>query len=224
MKNIYLSKNAKDELKNYLTQAGWLLRLIDGSAFINSPIACHPDLYMCKLGVRDDAPVFHGDPVLLSDTYPGDIIFNGACTGKFFIHNLKYTSRGLLKTAEMSGMIPVNTRQGYTKCNLAVIDENSVITSDAGTAGAMEKAGIQVLLIEKGHILLSGYDYGFIGGCCGRTGSEIIFHGDLSSHPDFERIKSFIESKELNLKYFDTFPLEDIGSIIPEITDDVYDR
>ena len=54
---------------------------------------------MCKLGVMDEAPVFFGDPYRLGDRYPADVPYNAACTGKYFIHNLKYTDEKLLDYA-----------------------------------------------------------------------------------------------------------------------------
>ena len=47
--------------------------------------------------------------------------------------------------------------------------------------------------------------------CCG---GQVIFHGALPKHPDFLRIKTFIESTGLLPVWFDEFPLTDIGSII----------
>ena len=61
---------------------------------------------------------------------------------------------------------------------------------------------------------LPGYDTGFLGGTSGRVGDEIVFNGDLSAHPDFEAIKDFIRSRGLQIKYFESYPLRDIGSII----------
>lgn len=181
---------------------------------MDSHISTHPDIYMCKLGVRDSDPIFFGDSSRLRGRYPSDIPYNAACTGKFFIHNLRFTDSKLLEAAEKSGFTLVNTRQGYSRCSIAVVDENSVITSDEGSAKAMMSHGLDVLLIRKGYISLPHYDYGFIGGCCGRVSDEIIFNGNLSAHPDFNAIEGFILSKGLSLKFFEEYMLEDIGSVI----------
>jgi hypothetical protein len=73
------------------------------------------------------------------------------------------------------------------------------------------------LLIDKGHIQLQGFDYGFIGGASGRIGDTIIFNGDITQHPDYEKIAAFIEDRDLKIKYFTEYPLEDIGSIIENL-------
>lgn len=220
MKTIYLSKNAHSMLIEYFENKGFSINLVTGSPNFSSLIASHPDIYMCRLGVRDEAPVFFGDSGKLGEKYPADIIYNAACTERFFIHNLKYTDSELLKAVDALGMKKVNTRQGYSKCSIALIDESSAITSDEGSAKAMAGAGMDVLLIEKGHIVLKGYDYGFIGGTCGVVDGEIIFNGNLSAHPDFEAIREFIESRGVRLRYFPEYPLEDIGSIICSVDND----
>ena len=105
-------------------------------------------------------------------------------------------------------------KQGYACCSIVPVDEDSIITADRGIARAAEAAGIKVLTVEAGHVELPGYDTGFLGGTSGRVGDEILFNGDLSSHPDFEAIKDFIGSRGLKIKYFEGYPLRDIGSII----------
>lgn len=219
MKTIYLSKNAHCILIEYLKNKGFSINLIEGSPDFNFGISSHPDIYMCKLGISDESPVFFGDADRLGEKYPEDIRYNAACTGRFFIHNLKYTDNELFSVVQSMGLKTVNTRQGYSKCSIALVDENSAITSDDGSAKAMTAAGIDVLLIEKGHVLLKGYNYGFIGGTCGRVGNELVFNGDLSNHPDYERIKDFVKAKGITLKHFPEYPLEDIGSIICSIDD-----
>ena len=73
---------------------------------------------------------------------------------------------------------------------------------------------LNVLKVSPGFVKLDGYDTGFIGGTSGRVGDEIIFHGDLFVHPDFQRIVSFIEKRGLTCRWFSDFKLTDIGSIL----------
>lgn len=214
MKNIYLSKNANKLLIDYFHEKGWRINIIEGVIDMDFAIRTHPDIYMCKLGISKESPIFFGATSKLGKSYPYDIIYNAACTGKYFIHNLHYTDKELMRVAEDFGFLPVNIRQGYSKCSLAIVDEDSVITSDEGSAKVLRTKGLNVLLIKKGHIKLNPYEYGFIGGCCARIGNEMVFNGNLSAHPDFEAIEEFIESRGLSLKYFEEYELEDIGSIL----------
>ncbi len=73
---------------------------------------------------------------------------------------------------------------------------------------------IDLLLIEKGHVALEGFEYGFLGGASGCVEDTVYFNGDLSVHPDFERIRDFIRAHGYSLKYFEGETLADIGSII----------
>lgn len=216
MKKIYLSKNAIPELAEYLKGKGWDICTISGVSGLQTQICSHPDIYMCKMGASDDAPVFYGNPRKLGDSYPADVPYNAACTGKYFIHNLKYTDESLLEYSKSLGLIPINIRQGYSKCSIAVIDEDSVITSDEGAAKTLLASGLDVLLIQRGFIKLPGYNYGFIGGTCGRIDNEIVFNGDLTLHPQHELICDFITAKGLKIKYFKGYELEDIGSVISD--------
>lgn len=175
------------------------------------PISNHPDLIFCRL--KGDR-VLMGDRSLLQAEYPGDVRYNACSTGKYFIHNLKFTDEKLLKEARDMGLIPVDVKQGYAKCSIVVVDEDSIITYDRGIAAACSEAGLDVCLVSPGHVKLDGYPTGFIGGASGRVGDEVIFNGDLSAHPDFEKIKSFIEGKGLGLRFFAQWSLEDIGSIV----------
>ena len=214
---IYVSSEADNRLKSWFSSCGYAVEEFRTDGIVSGPLSCHPDMFMCKMGVSDDSEIisyFMQNETRLSSEYPKDIPFNAACTGKYFIHNLKYTAPVLLKRAEELGLEPVDVRQGYAKCSTVIVDEDSVITYDRGLGKACTEAGMNVLLITPGHILLPGYDTGFIGGASGRVGNTVIFNGDLSSHPDHEKIVRFIEERGLDVRWFPEWPLTDIGSII----------
>lgn len=211
-RELFISKDASDWLKNEMHSAGYRLREVEGGN--GTAIETHADLYYCRLGADTDAPVFSGEISAVGKTYPADCIYNAACTGRFFIHKLDITDKVLLKAAEEMGMILVDVPQGYSKCSVVVVDETGIITSDMGIAKKCEGAGVDVLTVEAGHIALPGFKYGFIGGASGRIGDRIYFEGDLSSHPDFEKIVDFIDSRGLKAVYNKEMPITDIGSIV----------
>lgn len=211
MKNkVIVSSDAGKELKKYLSEKADLM-IFEPIDTVAEPVRCHPDLVYCRL--KEDI-IFMGNERLLKPVYPGDIIYNGFSTGKYFIHDLEHTERQLLKAVNDLELIPVNVKQGYACCSIVPVDEDSIITYDRGIAKAAEAAGLSVLTIGPGHVELPGYDTGFIGGTSGRVGDEIIFNGDLSSHPDCQGIRQFIEERGLKVRYFSGYPLRDIGSII----------
>lgn len=213
MSKIYVSNSADKVLQDYLEKDGHAVMKISAKPGIDTSIACHPDIYMCQIGQK----VFHGNAGLLLANYPGNAIYNGCSTGKFFIHNLKITSPDLLAMVEETNQIKVHVAQGYSKCNCVVVDEGSIITSDRGIEKAASAAGIDVLLINPGQVVLDGYKYGFLGGASGRVGRTMIFNGNLAAHSDYEAIKDFIERRSLDIVYFGQYPLTDIGSIIEEV-------
>lgn len=226
MSTIYLSETANSLLIDYLKMQGHIIRIIELSDTTYHPVSSHPDIYMCSMG--PGKPVFFGCPEKIGHRYPENIIYNAACTGRFFIHNIKYTDPELLDLA--GGLEIIDVPQGYTKCNTLIVDEKSIITSDVGIYNSCyskpatvtsdynvnKNPELDVLLIEPGHILLQGFNYGFIGGAAGRIGDTIIFNGDITQHPDHEKIAAFIEGRDLKIKYFTEYPLEDIGSIIED--------
>lgn len=215
MSKLFISEETNKELIEYLTAKGYQLEFITSDGIVDKSISSHPDIFLCKMGVDDNAPIFFAESRDLGKDYPKDIAFNAACTGKYFIHNLANTNEKLLLAAKAMDMVLVDVKQGYSKCSIVVVDWNAIITYDEGIAQACEKfQGLEVLKISPGFVRLDGYDTGFIGGASGRVGNEIIFNGDLSSHPDFKSIVKFVEDHGLTCKWFNNYPLTDIGSIL----------
>lgn len=211
MSRVYISELASPELIEYLLSEGHEVKRVEPADNVDSAISCHPDILFCHLR---DGVVFYGNPGLLGNKYPADVLYNACSTGKYFIHNLKHTSPELLAAADELGLIKVHVPQGYARCSALPVDEDSIITYDRGIAASC--SDMDVLLINPGHIILPGYSAGFIGGTGGRIGNTIVFNGNLSAHPDFEIIKDFIESRGLECVWTTDIPLTDIGSIIEE--------
>ena len=96
---------------------------------------------------------------------------------------MKYTAPELLGKVEELGLIRVNVSQGYAKCSTCVVGEDAIITYDRGIAKAADAAGMDVLVIEPGHVDLPGYDTGFIGGASGLV-------TDLRTHADHHGVSA----------------------------------
>lgn len=152
----------------------------------------------------------------LKRNYPENIAYNVARIGNKAFHNLKYTDPVLRDVLEKKGVKFINVKQGYTKCNMVVIDDNSFITSDNGIYKTAEKLGFECLLIEPGDIVLSGFDYGFIGGAAGLISrNKLLITGDLKYHRNYEKIIDFLNKKGIEPLYLTFNQIKDIGSIIP---------
>ena len=227
MYRSFISSHAPDSLKKYISEAGYELGTVDGATMtppspVYSQILTHPDIHMCQTGLWENSCIFHGSSRDLGPVYPGNIIYNAVCTGKYFIHSLKYTSPALLDhvKSRFPGITMVDVRQGYTWCSCLPVDDSSFITYDRGIASALSSFDTDVLLIQPGHIMLPGFDYGFIGGCAGNIIADgqrqIVFSGDLSHHPDCKKITAFIKDRDIDIVFFKDTPLTDIGSILAD--------
>jgi hypothetical protein len=155
----------------------------------------------------------------VKEKYPYNIQYNVAIVGDYAIHNFNYTDPYVLDYIEENNLKKINVKQGYAKCSICIVDEKSIITSDEGIYNALKNTEIDCLLIQKGHIKLEDMDYGFIGGCSGLISeNKIAFCGDISKHPDYEVIKSFICKKNKEIIILSKEELLDLGSIIPLMT------
>ena len=151
----------------------------------------------------------------IKSPYPNDCLLNFADIGDYIICNKS------ILTKEIADILPkkqiFDVKQGYSKCSVCICKRNTIITDDISVYNAVsEYSNINSLLIEKGSVCLSGYDYGFIGGCCGLIDKDVLlFNGDLSTHTNFDKIKDFLYDNGINYIDIKGKPLTDIGSIIP---------
>lgn len=202
----------------------------EANADIDSSVSCHADMAAVYLG--DGKIVIDKNQVLLRqklrelgftviDTsehikglYPDDVRLNFTLTEKNAFGCFRYADYALSENITEKNMI--NVRQGYCKCSVLVVDENSFITDDASIFKTMKENGFDVLLIEKGDIYLEGHGYGFIGGASGKIShNTVVFFGDITSHTDFEKINEFLRSHGCSYLCTDNGRLRDIGGIIP---------
>lgn len=156
----------------------------------------------------------------LTPEYPRDIAYNVARVGGFYFHNLKHTDPVLRKELEKAGAEPVHVEQGYTKCSVAVIDDRTIITSDAGIASVSKTKGIRALLIDPAqNILLPGLNYGFIGGATGLLGkNRLSVNGDARLLKDYHPISRLLSQKGCELLSLSGEQVTDTGSVIPLTT------
>lgn len=238
MKQAYLSEWAGKPLVEYIKNAGYNINFIRQNDYVDPRISTHADLFICQFGLWDEAGLFFGDAEKLGPDYPQDIIYNALCTRDYFVHRITDSDPDMVEAMmhwrksiafhneDKEQVRVIGVTQGYARCTCLPVDNRSFITSDRGLANALESQDASVLTIKPGSILLPGFEYGFIGGCAGHIYIDslldpagppqraIVFNGNLSLHPDFERIVDFIRSRNIHPVWFDSYPLEDIGSIL----------
>ena len=133
-----------------------------------------------------------------------------------FLICVKTVSKDVLEFAYNNDYIIINVKQGYSRCSICVINENSIITDDKSIFTAAGNFLNDAELISKGSILLNGYNYGFIGGCCGKLSkNEIGFNGMIESHKDYKKIIDILSRNNIKCTELCKTRLTDIGGIIP---------
>ncbi|SMC50460.1 DUF6873 family GME fold protein [Papillibacter cinnamivorans] len=204
---------------------------------VASPLRGHADLSVCHAGEGDwiaaesvyitlknrfftawgEKAGMQKDEGSQSPEYPRDCGLNAAVMGRLAVCGDK-CDPVLEKILLQKGLEMIHVRQGYAKCSLCILSEKAAITSDTGIAAALQNRGLEILLIRPGHILLPGYDTGFIGGCCGKLGPRrIAFTGRLDGHPDHEAILRFIAAQGMTAEYLTEEPVFDAGSLLPAL-------
>lgn len=153
---------------------------------------------------------------ILKRNYPDNIAYNIARVSNFAIHNLNYTDRRTLELLEKREIQWIHVKQGYSKCATCIVNDHAIITSDRGIAKAVEKHGIEALIISPGYIDLPGVDYGFIGGISGLMGkNKLAFSGYLQHHCDYAKILRFLKRHNVVPIFLSQDKPVDIGSIVP---------
>lgn len=111
-------------------------------------------------------------------------------------------------------MIPV--KQGYTKCSVCVVDENSIITQDIIISERASKAGMNVLYISKPFVRLEGFECGFIGGASFKLSKEkLAFTGVIKDSSIRNTIEIFLHERSIEAVFLTNEEIFDIGSAIP---------
>lgn len=182
----------------------------------NNTFVCAPECYNYYKNVLTD-PNIHliCGKTVLGCNYPYDVAYNVAWIGDIAVCNKKHTDSVVVETLINSGIKIVDVSQGYSKCNICIVDNNAVITSDKGIYTALKDIGMNALLIDKGHIDIFGWEYGFIGGTSGKICDEkLAFCGNLALHPDYERILNFCAGYDVECISLSDKRLMDSGSLI----------
>ena len=148
----------------------------------------------------------------LEPSYPKNIFLNALILEEYYIHNIKYSDKNLLKFQNNKTLIDV--KQGYTKCSCLPITENAIITNDVGIYKSLSKYNFDILLLPTGDIILEGFDYGFIGGTGGLINKNTIaFFGNLDFYKYGNEVKSFLKKYNITPIYLSNMKLHDRGSL-----------
>jgi len=190
-------------------------------------IAAHPDIFFCQtnyaLVTAPEIPshwieklIKHGVSFRFGDKnlscqYPDTASYNAVAIGKTLIHNLQITDKILLEMFDPSQRIHVE--QGYTRCNLIALNEQTFITSDKGIEKKLLSAGKEVFFVNPRQIRLPHQKHGFFPGACGITSNIFYVCGDTNFLDEANALQAFIKNCGLILVHLCDGPPTDVGSI-----------
>lgn len=205
---------------------------VPASRDVYGSISSHPDIFIFSIGPDraiyspslPDALISRikgtGTILIKADAapqgrYPKTAILNAAKIGKYIFHNIDITDKVIKEAAEAEGLSLIHVNQGYSRCSIVPVGEAALITSDRGIMAAAVKTGLDVGLISSGSVILPGEDHGSIGGASGcLPDGDIVFLGDITSHPDGRYVEDFIKRSGKRCLYLPDIPLFDAGSLI----------
>lgn len=237
MDYIIIDSRMRNKEKNMLKYLGYRLVPLKKSINVYPEISSHTDIFAVKIGhtLVCEKNTYEDMEFMLKDSefdiisgkdevgmeYPEDVKYNVCMVGRYAIHNFKYTDKKVLKLLNDLNYELIDVEQGYTNCSIAVIDDSSVITTDKKIAEKLIANNFSVLYLDyiPDIKLLDEYgNYsnmnGFIGGAMGKVDNNIIVFGDLCKIDRENKIREFIESRNLKLIEFEDLDVIDYGGLI----------
>lgn len=178
-----------------------------------TPEQRHADMQLLTIGNKRFYIKDCAEPI--GKSYPDNVRLNCLYFGGKLYGKIKAIDSTVRNHCQKQGIELVDVAQGYTRCSTFVIGDNAAITADKSIEKALKNNGAEVLLISPGHIVLRGFDYGFIGGAGFFDNNTAYFFGDITAHPDYNGIKEFCNERAVKIiPLCKTQPLTDIGGAV----------
>ncbi len=227
---IIIDSRMRNFEKEKLKELGYELYEISPNPNLYFEISSHPDIHCININgkIISDSHIKLTNSILgkttLQKNYPLDIAYNVCLIKDIAIHNFKYTEPEIIKLLDKFNFKKINIKQGYSKCSIATIGENSVIVTDYKIAETLNTYNIEVLLLSEEitkniHLFKnSQYEYssmtGFIGGVISKIDDFIFISGDLKLIDKNNLIRNFIEKNNLKIIDFPGYDIIDYGGLI----------
>ena len=182
--------------------------------FVGKKAVCAPESYSYYKSLKlDGIELICGSNALKSE-YPYDIAYNACTIGNYLICRPSHTAIEILSEYRSLKKDILSARQGYAKCSICVVNEETAITADEGMYKLLKDNKLNVLKINEGYIELYNMK-GFIGGASGLIDNKTLcFNGNLKTHPDCDNIISFCNNVGVDAVSLNSGNLKDIGSIL----------
>lgn len=226
MKRLLIDKHLAENSKKFLLDLGFDLIETCKQPCLEDSTATHPDMqfFLIKnnVAIVSDRVLCHYENVLPDFTllpfkgicsgYPEDCLLNIAKVGdKHFM--TKFQFEKLNCTVDFS--FPIFTKQGYSKCSICILNDEAILTGDAGIHRIAVNNGMRSYLLDDSEIMLDGYKKGFWGGCSGLIGNnKLFFNGDIEKNSNYQKLTDILAKEKIEPIYHKEIPLCDNGSII----------
>lgn len=222
---IFIDHRSSKRAKEKLSKFGSVIEFITYN-IVEDYICGHPDLFICKtptklitapnlpekyFSILDNHNIQYNigsSPV--TKNYPNCAIYNCVINEKFKIHKNNISDISLNSLDQ----IPIEVKQGMTRCSLLSLDSQNYITSDQGITNILTSKGLNVCYVNPKEIKLPGKEYGLIGGTAGVNDGKVFFNGSLEKFSEGEKIKRFIGDCGFQIIELDDSPLYDGGGIL----------
>ncbi len=224
---IIIDSKSPEQSKEKLKKYGDLIEFYSSNITYKA-ISGHPDVFFCQtnniLIIAPNTPEKFQQLLLskginfikgescVGKKYPESAIYNALITDNFLIHNTQITDKVIFENTKELKIIPV--KQGYTKCNLLALDNNTFITSDIGIFITLKKNDFNVLYVIPENLILQGFTNGFFGGTCGIVDKTVFINGNLDFFPDGRKVRKFLKGLKYKIVELYNGPLIDGGSIL----------
>ena len=229
VRRIIIGKKYKNMLENALFEHNIDVIWLNNNTFVDERLAGHCDLMAVHLGgnrlavqssIADDCKLINNVELICTENptkpeYPYDAGLNICIVGEKIIYNPKSANNMIISQL---GGTKLCCKQGYTKCSVCVVDENSIITADNKIAAIAANAGMDVLHVGDKITALDGFEHGFIGGASFKISrNKMAFTGVITDASERSRIERFLNERGIAPVYLTNAPIFDIGSAIPII-------
>jgi len=228
VKDMLVSSIISEEIYNELKKLGINPLSCGKTNRIVSELAYHPDIlafnYKAGKWISEEDNSLLPDNMnnlltsvryRLGNKYPADCIFNSfAINNNIFCGRVNYGPYTNIK--ELSGYNLITFKQGYAKCSVIIINENSFITGDKSIEKKLKEIKYDCLYVTNECIGLNGFKNGFIGGCAGKASKDLLlFTGNIKLHNDYENIKAFCRNYDVDIYSLSNRRLYDYGGLLP---------
>ena len=169
---LLVSRLLPQAIAGRLASYGYSCFPLCGSPELTTELGFHPDILLCRLPDGSwitDSGVLAANRMLfdslgmsvrtadvkLGDSYPNDVPFNA-----FFSGNILYCSKHTAREIRNSAGSAVIFRQGYVKCSILALGNDSFITSDCGIAAFCKKKVRMYFLSARDILGLTAFPVG----------------------------------------------------------------